>query len=153
MTQLHFIRDHCWHMGQVTELWLSCYLVLLSNDSKTRQQDSRSSVTWPICKYNACISNHKIHRCSEFIDDVFQQKMLEACTYRNLHSQLLALCEGNRPVTGGVPWQRPSNAELEVRNDNWRMIHIDKKPFFPMTFHQLFVYKMSSIHLKHNGEI
>ena len=23
-------------MGQVTELWLSCYLVLLSNDSKTR---------------------------------------------------------------------------------------------------------------------
>ena len=24
------------HMGQVTELWLSCYLVLLSNDSKTR---------------------------------------------------------------------------------------------------------------------
>ena len=36
------------HMGQVMELWLSCYLVLLSIDSKTRQQDSRSSVTWPI---------------------------------------------------------------------------------------------------------
>ena len=36
-------------MGQVTKLWLSCYLVLLSIDSKTRQQDSRSFVTWPIC--------------------------------------------------------------------------------------------------------
>ena len=24
------------HMGQVTKVWLSCYLVLLSNDSKTR---------------------------------------------------------------------------------------------------------------------
>ena len=33
-------------MGQVTELWLSCYLVLLSIDSKTRLQDSRSFVTW-----------------------------------------------------------------------------------------------------------
>ena len=30
------------------ELRLSCYLVLLSIDSKTRQQDSRSSMTWPI---------------------------------------------------------------------------------------------------------
>ena len=27
---------HRWHMGQVTQLWLSCYLVLLSIDSKTR---------------------------------------------------------------------------------------------------------------------
>ena len=35
-------------MGQVTELWLSCYLVLLSSDSKTRWQDSGSFVTWPI---------------------------------------------------------------------------------------------------------
>ena len=26
----------CHYMGQVTELWLSCYLVLLSTDSKTR---------------------------------------------------------------------------------------------------------------------
>ena len=36
------------YMGQVTELWLSCYLVLLSIDSKTRLQDRHSSVTWPI---------------------------------------------------------------------------------------------------------
>ena len=36
------------HMGLVTELRLSCYLVLLSIDSKTRWQDSRSFVTWPI---------------------------------------------------------------------------------------------------------
>ena len=35
-------------MGQVTELWLSCYLVLLSIDSKTRWEDSHSSVTLPI---------------------------------------------------------------------------------------------------------
>ena len=36
------------YMGQVTELWLSCYLVLLSIHSKTRWQDSRSFMTWPI---------------------------------------------------------------------------------------------------------
>ena len=35
-------------MGQVTKLWLSCYLVLLSTDSKTRYQDRHSSMTWPI---------------------------------------------------------------------------------------------------------
>ena len=35
-------------MGQVTKLWLSCYLVLLSIDSKTKQQDSHCFVTWPI---------------------------------------------------------------------------------------------------------
>ena len=39
----------CWlNMGQVTKLWLSCYLVLLSIDSKTRYQDSHSSMTWTI---------------------------------------------------------------------------------------------------------
>ena len=37
-------------MGQVTELQLSCYLVLLSADSKTRKQDNRTFVTWPIYK-------------------------------------------------------------------------------------------------------
>ena len=37
------------HMGQVMEVRLSCYLVLLSNDSKTRLQDSRTSMTWPVC--------------------------------------------------------------------------------------------------------
>ena len=42
--------DKLSNMGQVTKLWLSCYLVLLSIDSKTRQQDSRSFVTWPIFK-------------------------------------------------------------------------------------------------------
>ena len=36
-------------MGQVTKVRLSCYLVLLSNDSKTRYQDSHTFVTWPIC--------------------------------------------------------------------------------------------------------
>ena len=36
------------HMGQVTELWLSSYLVLLSVDSKTRWQGSHSFVSWPI---------------------------------------------------------------------------------------------------------
>ena len=41
------------YMGQVTEVQLSCYLVLLSNDSKTRYQDSHTFVTWPIwtCQY------------------------------------------------------------------------------------------------------
>ena len=37
------------HMDQVTKVRLSCYLVLLSTDSKTRQHDSRTFVTWPIC--------------------------------------------------------------------------------------------------------
>ena len=37
------------YMGQVMKLRLSCYLVLLSIDSKTRLQDSHSLVTWPIC--------------------------------------------------------------------------------------------------------
>ena len=39
------------YVGQVTKKWLSCYLVLLSIDSKTRLQDSPSFVTWPMyCK-------------------------------------------------------------------------------------------------------
>ena len=52
-------------MGQVTKLRLTCYLVLLSIDSKTRQQDSRSFVTRPIYICNAlsafimrCMSCH-----------------------------------------------------------------------------------------------
>ena len=36
------------HMGQLTKAGLSCYLALLSNDSKTRLQDSRTFLTWPI---------------------------------------------------------------------------------------------------------
>ena len=58
---LYIISPTCYiYMGQVTELWLSCYLVLLSIDSKTRWQDSRSSVTWPIfllwadCRFVVC---------------------------------------------------------------------------------------------------
>ena len=46
--------DFLWgvkYMGQVTKLQLSCYLVLLSIDSKTRLQDSRSFVTWPIYSF------------------------------------------------------------------------------------------------------
>ena len=35
-------------MGQVTKVQLSCYLVLRSNNSKIREQDSRTFVTWPI---------------------------------------------------------------------------------------------------------
>ena len=34
------------YMGQVTKVRLSWYLVLLSNDSKTRWQDRRTFVTW-----------------------------------------------------------------------------------------------------------
>ena len=40
--------QHILYMGQVTKVWLSCYLVLLSFDGKTRQHDSHTSVTWPI---------------------------------------------------------------------------------------------------------
>ena len=56
-------------MGQVRELWLSCYLVLLSIDSKTRKQDNHSSVTWPkwylICYLGylgnvKCQCNHEV---------------------------------------------------------------------------------------------
>ena len=35
-----------WNLGQVTKVRLFCYLVLLSNDSKTRSQDSRTP-SWP----------------------------------------------------------------------------------------------------------
>ena len=49
------------YVGQVTKLRLSCYLVLLSNDSKTRWQDSHSFVTWPICKIY--IFTHVPGRC------------------------------------------------------------------------------------------
>ena len=38
-------------MDQVTKMRLSCYLVLLSADSKTRQQDSCTFMTWPRCIY------------------------------------------------------------------------------------------------------
>ena len=59
---LKSIHQNLWlvsiHMGQVTKLWLSCHLVLLSIDSKTRQQDSRSFLTWPI--YGVRISILKI---------------------------------------------------------------------------------------------
>ena len=42
-----FWRIHiCIYMGQITEVRLSCYLVLLSVDSKTRKQDSLTS--WPV---------------------------------------------------------------------------------------------------------
>ena len=37
------------YMGQVMKVCLSCYLVLLSNDSKTRKQDRPTFVTWPKC--------------------------------------------------------------------------------------------------------
>ena len=40
------------YMGQVKKLRLSCYLVLLSIDSKTRQHNSHSFVTWPIYSGN-----------------------------------------------------------------------------------------------------
>ena len=46
----HFVKKYI-YMGQVMELWLSCYLVLLSIESKTRQQDSHSSMAWPIYIY------------------------------------------------------------------------------------------------------
>ena len=67
---------HCGlvNMGQVTELWLSCYLVLLSIDSKTRKQDSCSSVTWPIsswtlvnclrlCFVGCWMTRHNLEQC------------------------------------------------------------------------------------------
>ena len=37
------------HISQVTKVRLSCYLDLLSVDSKTRYKDSRTFMTWPIC--------------------------------------------------------------------------------------------------------
>ena len=46
---LSYINNQLKNLGQVSKLWLSCYLVLLSIDSKTRLQDSHSFVTWPIC--------------------------------------------------------------------------------------------------------
>ena len=53
--------SHWWvsiFMGQVTKVRLSCYLVLLSNDSKTKQQDSRSFMTWPIyCLLNTLLKS------------------------------------------------------------------------------------------------
>ena len=37
-----------WRMGQVMKVRLSCYLILLSIDGKIREQDSCTSMTWPI---------------------------------------------------------------------------------------------------------
>ena len=78
-------------MGQVTELRLSYYLVLLSVDSKTRQQDSCSSMTWPIfssqlkwfvryfhewCMYDRCLGDpdywHHLQNGHQFPDDNFK---------------------------------------------------------------------------------
>ena len=39
------------HLGQVMKVRLSCYLVLLSFDSKTRLQDSCTSAAWPKWSY------------------------------------------------------------------------------------------------------
>ena len=52
------------YMGQVTKVRLSCYLVLLSFDSKTMQQNSRSSVTWPIFGLMNAMTWYPIIYCS-----------------------------------------------------------------------------------------
>ena len=44
-------------MGWVMEVQLSCYLVLLPTDSKSRLQDNRTSRTWPIIQYIPRIMN------------------------------------------------------------------------------------------------
>ena len=52
-------------MGQVTKLRLSCYLVLLSFDSKTRLQYSHVFMTLPIFNIPPC---HIVIRFSRFIN-------------------------------------------------------------------------------------
>ena len=67
------LNENCWtllifllqqheniDMGSVTKLRLSCYLVLLSIDSKTRQQDSHSFVIWPISVHSVTEGVHLV---------------------------------------------------------------------------------------------
>ena len=69
-------------MGQVTKVGLSCYLVLLSFDSKTRWQDRCTFVTWPICDIFLWIIKITVHRCMNCCRDHFvyapsQEKTLQ----------------------------------------------------------------------------
>ena len=45
----HTCIEDSWLYIWITKVCLSCYLVLLSNDSKTRKQDRPTFVTWPKC--------------------------------------------------------------------------------------------------------
>ena len=45
------VKCECYIMGRVIEVLLSCYLVLLS-DSKTRYQDSCTSIAWHIFSFS-----------------------------------------------------------------------------------------------------
>ena len=56
---LHLVYKIQEHMGQVTKVRLSCYLVLLSNDSKTRQQDSPTFMSWPIWFFAQFLGYHR----------------------------------------------------------------------------------------------
>ena len=73
------------HMGQVKKLWLSCYLVLLSIDSKNRQQDSHSSVTWPIyiAKDYVCAIIIFFKQWRLFADGLLPTKGPEICNHRH----------------------------------------------------------------------
>ena len=57
------------HLSQVTEVQLSCYLVLLSVDSKTRYQDSCTSMTSPISNINTFRPEQNGHL---FEDNIFK---------------------------------------------------------------------------------
>ena len=46
------------YMGQVMEVWLSCYLAFLLVDSKTRYQDNHTFMLWKKCEL-LNVSNEK----------------------------------------------------------------------------------------------
>ena len=80
-------------MGEVMKVWLSCYLVLLSNDSKTRLQDSRTFVTWPRCILHIIIVSLKgvalvwgNYRGLKFLDQLM--KVLERVAENFLRQQV-----------------------------------------------------------------
>ena len=119
-------------MGQVTKVWLSCYLVLLSNDSKTRQQDARPS--WPdpyrvhfvSSMSDLCLTLFVVHYNDIVMSAMASQITSVTIVYSRFYSgtnhqrnhqsstslaALLALCVGNSLVTGEFPTQRASNTE------------------------------------------
>ena len=81
-SQQHTIFHDSRYMAGVTELRLSCHLVLLSIDSKTREQDGLSSVTSPI--YTSCC---RIPRVYVFFSTAYPKQVLSYLWLKWSHQQ------------------------------------------------------------------
>ena len=88
---------------QVIEVWLCCYLVLISKFN--------GSKTWPILALQwrnnerHVISNHLRHNC-------LLNRLFRRSSKKTTKLSVTCLYEGNSPVTGKFPAQKDSNAEI-----------------------------------------